>query len=163
MTERVRDGGDGAAVAELGAGQLMMMLAGRLRRARLTALEPFGLAPHQARAFMIIGRHSRRGDLRPSDLARRLDIAPRSATEVVDALQDKGLIERTLNPDDRRARVLRLTEAGDDLFGRMHRGGNSDDAPAADLFAALTADELVELTALLRKAAAAGEKGCGVS
>lgn len=138
---------------ELSASQLVMTLAGRIRQARLAALEPFGLAPHQARAFTIIARHSRRGELRLSDLARRLGIAPRSATEVVDALEDKGLVERAPSPTDRRATVLSVTDHGRAVLDRMHtRPGSPDDS----VFASLSTEELESLTSLLRRAAGAG-------
>jgi DNA-binding MarR family transcriptional regulator len=159
-----RTGGDGPAkrsdavvdVDQWGPAQLVMTLAGHIRRSRLAALEPFGLAPHQARAFMIVGRHSRRGDLRPSDLARRLEIAPRSVTEVLDALQDKGLIARRPSATDRRATVLTLTESGRELFARMRQ----DPAPGEDrMFAALTTDELDQLVDLLRKVTGSGRAG----
>ena len=136
-------------IGELSAAQLVMVLSGRIRQARLAALEPFGLAPHQARAFTIVARHSRRGDLRLSDLAQRLGIAPRSATEVVDALADRGLVERNPSPTDRRATVLTLTDQGRDLLERMHDQPESSDAA---IFASLSADELASLTTLLRGA-----------
>jgi DNA-binding MarR family transcriptional regulator len=50
--------------------------------------------------------------LRPTDLAARLRIAPRSVTEVVDGLADAGLVERTPDPTDRRAVTLDLTSEG---------------------------------------------------
>ena len=49
--------------------------------------------------------------MRPSALAERLHIAARSATEVVDALEAAGLVERTPDPDDRRATLVRPTDA----------------------------------------------------
>ena len=49
--------------------------------------------------------------MRPSVLAERLHIAARSATEVVDALEARGLVERSPDPDDRRATLVRPTEA----------------------------------------------------
>jgi DNA-binding MarR family transcriptional regulator len=50
--------------------------------------------------------------MRLSELAEALHIAPRSATEVADALQARGLVERAADPSDRRAVVLRVTDAG---------------------------------------------------
>ena len=38
---------------------------------------------------------------------------------VVDRLVAKGLVERQTNPDDRRARILRLTDAGTETIDRM--------------------------------------------
>ena len=146
--------GPPADLDDAGAAQLVMTLAHRLRESRLAALEPFGLAVHQARALTIIGRHSRGGELRPSDLARRLGIAPRSATEVVDALQDKGLVQRTPSPTDRRATVLSVTPAGQDLLHRMRHQPAAEDST---VFSALTPENLAQLTELLRKALRVGE------
>jgi DNA-binding MarR family transcriptional regulator len=50
--------------------------------------------------------------MRLSQLADHLHIAARSATEVVDALQDRGLLERRPDPHDRRATLVALTEQG---------------------------------------------------
>jgi DNA-binding MarR family transcriptional regulator len=41
--------------------------------------------------------------MRLSELSEHLHIAPRSATEVVDALESRGLVRRRPDPDDRRA------------------------------------------------------------
>ena len=140
---------DSGSVDDLTAAPLVMMLARRMREARLAALEPFGLAPHQARAFTIIARHSGRGELRPSDLARRLGIAPRSATEVVDALAERGLVARSPSPTDRRATVLSVTDQGRELLEQMH---GHPDSPDDRVFARLTSAELATLTDLLRRA-----------
>lgn len=50
--------------------------------------------------------------LRLGALAEWLQIAPRSATEVVDALEELGLVERTPDPADRRAVRVALTDQG---------------------------------------------------
>lgn len=80
-----------------------------LRRGWAEAIAHTGLAPHQARALRTI---SGEGPLRPGTLADRLRVAPRSVTEVVDALVDAGLVERDPDPSDRRATILRLTDDG---------------------------------------------------
>ncbi len=54
--------------------------------------------------------------MRPSVLAEELHIAPRSATEVVDALEERGWVRRTPDPTDRRATVLTLTDDGHSLL-----------------------------------------------
>ena len=144
-----------ANLEEAGPAQLVMAVAHRVRESRLAALEPFGLALHQARAFTILGRRSRSGEMRPSDLARELGISPRSATEVVDALEDKGLVVRSPSPTDRRAIVLSLTEDGRGLLARMrHHPGPDDDG----VFAGLEPAELAQLTALLRRVVSANRQ-----
>lgn len=55
--------------------------------------------------------------VRISRLAEHLGIAPRSATEVADALQEAGLVVRAPDPTDRRAVLLTLTPEGRDAVG----------------------------------------------
>ena len=45
-------------------------------------------------------------------LATWLQVTPRSATEVVDGLEELGLVTRTPDPDDRRAVSVGLTDQG---------------------------------------------------
>lgn len=133
----------------------VMQLARRIRRARTKALAPYGLTPHQAGAFVAIARHQRRApdeEMRLSDLARRLRIAPRSTTEVVDALCERELVQREPSATDRRATSLVLTAAGQALLADV-RAAN----PATEVFAALTDAERERLGALLRKILDAGE------
>ena len=95
--------------------ELIIRAARTLRRSHVRALEPWDLSPHQARALRVIAG-DRRGDatapLRLSRLAEALHIVPRSATEVADALETKGLVERYPDPGDRRAICLRLSAEG---------------------------------------------------
>lgn len=64
---------------------------------------------------------SRPEGMRPSVLAEELRIAPRSATEVADALEEHGWARRTPDPSDRRATTLTLTDSGRDLVGRIEQ------------------------------------------
>lgn len=126
-----------------------MQLARRIRRTRTEALAPYGLTPHQAGAFVAIARHQHRypaDELRLSGLARRLHIAPRSATEVVDALCERGLVQREPSATDRRATSLVLTPAGEALLADVRAA-----SPATEVFAALTDAERTRLAALLQK------------
>jgi len=84
-------------------------VARRLRHTTHDTVAPFGITPGQARAIGVLQRH---GGMRLSDLAEHLRIAPRSTTEVIDALQERGLAERSPDPDDRRATLVTLTADG---------------------------------------------------
>ncbi|MBM6401845.1 MarR family transcriptional regulator [Phycicoccus sp. MQZ13P-5] len=86
-----------------------MRVARDLRRTGMTAYEPYDLAPHHARALRVVGHH---GTMRLGELAQHLRVAPRSVTDVVDALEERGLAERSPDPTDRRAQVVGLTDAG---------------------------------------------------
>ncbi len=53
-----------------------------------------------------------RGTQLPSELARALEITPASASEIVDLLVRRGLVERRDQPGDRRRTPLLVTPAG---------------------------------------------------
>lgn len=131
------------------AARLVMAVARRIRRARTQALAPYGLTPHQAAAFLTIARHHHHHgceELRLSELARRLRIAPRSATEVVDALCERDLVEREPSSTDRRATSLVLTGKGNDILADVNNA-----SPATEVFAPLSPPERATLEELLTK------------
>lgn len=56
---------------------------------------------------------SRLGDnVRPGMVAEALSLEPASLVRVIDQLVDAELVERHDDPNDRRAKILRLTQAG---------------------------------------------------
>lgn len=99
---------------------LVRQLTRRLRRLEGHAAE-WGLSPHQARALGVLAREDDPGGSRVGDLAARLQVAPRSATEVADALEGLGLVERRPDPADRRAVRLLLTDRGREVSAELHR------------------------------------------
>jgi DNA-binding MarR family transcriptional regulator len=125
---------------------LLHGLTKRLRRAQADGLAPLGLTPAQARALRVIARNEDEEPLRMTELADRLGIVPRSLTTVVDALEEAGLVRREIDPRNRRAILLRLTERGaavrDDLREARRRA-------AEDLFAPLSAADRETLAGLL--------------
>jgi DNA-binding MarR family transcriptional regulator len=84
-------------------------VARRLRHLTHDTVTPFGITPGQARALGVLRRH---GGMRLNELSEHLRIVPRSTTEVIDALQERGLAERAPDPVDRRATVVTLTAEG---------------------------------------------------
>jgi DNA-binding MarR family transcriptional regulator len=69
-----------------------------------------GASLAQTKLLLMIGAEN--GTARAADLATRLGLAPRSVTEALDALEREGLIIRTPDPDDRRAKRLAITSSG---------------------------------------------------
>ena len=51
-----------------------------------------------------------------SDLSERFDITNAAASQLVDKLVQSGLIQRAEDPNDRRAKLLNLTDKGRDLI-----------------------------------------------
>jgi DNA-binding MarR family transcriptional regulator len=114
-----------------------------LRMRTRETVAPFGVTPGQARALSIVQRH---GAMRISDLSSHLRIAPRSATEVVDALEERGLIERSSDPQDRRAVVLTLAPEGLRI-ARALRETRAEEAEA--FFSKLSSGDRGELARIL--------------
>jgi DNA-binding MarR family transcriptional regulator len=125
---------------------LLHGLTRRFRRAQAQRLAPLGLTPAQERALRLIARAEE--PLRMTELADRLGIVPRSLTTVIDALEQVGLVRREIDPRNRRAILLRLTERGaavrDDLREARRRA-------AEDLFAPLPAADRELLGDLLAR------------
>ncbi|GAA3244865.1 MarR family winged helix-turn-helix transcriptional regulator [Dactylosporangium siamense] len=124
--------------------EVFWSVARRLRHLTHETLEPIGITPGQSRAVAVLMRH---GVMRLSELSDHLRIAPRSTTEVVDGLQERGLVERRPDPADRRATLVALTRAGQDV-GEAIRTARA--AEADRFFADLDADDRATLARILR-------------
>lgn len=57
---------------------------------------------------------------KPSDIARMLDVSPPAITFLLERLEEKGLIRRTLSASDRRRIELKLTRKGSELVRRVN-------------------------------------------
>ena len=66
------------------------------------------LSPSHARAILLIERTG----TRLSELAHRALITKQAMMQVVDELEGKGLVRRTADPADSRAKIVRLTAKG---------------------------------------------------
>ena len=117
-------------------------VARQLRETSQDFLAPWDITPSQLRALRVLMRH---GVMRLSELSDRLHIAPRSTTEVVDALESRDLVQRRPDPDDRRATLVELTEHGASVLGAI-RGTESE-----RVFGRLSPADRAHLARILRK------------
>lgn len=125
----VGKGGGDQGREDLSEVDLLLRLARRWRRLGQQEDPSQGLSPHQERGLLALARLTRRATddspdtepvgVRVSHLAAHLGIAPRSATEVADALEAAGLITRSPDPTDRRAVRLTLTGEGLHTVGQV--------------------------------------------
>jgi DNA-binding MarR family transcriptional regulator len=67
---------------------------------------------------------TKRGEMPLSKMGPRLMIHPTSVTNIVDRLEDAGLLERTPHPTDRRITLARITPEGRELAARATRAVN---------------------------------------
>ena len=142
-------GNDAASVGEADASaaeltERVMRVAHLIRRSAMASLAPLDLTPAQSRALRTVYKSGQ--PIRMGELAATLGVVPRSATGLVDALQEAGLVERTVDPSNRRSVLVTLTEQGRDRQRAMSQAR----AAAGDgLFGALTPDERRMLAELL--------------
>jgi DNA-binding MarR family transcriptional regulator len=116
-----------------------------LQRPRMMALcREFDLFPPQLMVLKILD------EPRPMrDVAAAMACDSSNLTGITDRLEERGLVQRTADPADRRVKLLVLTEAGErlrsEVVGRLGQ-------PPAGAVDALSEAELRQLDGLLRKA-----------
>lgn len=120
-------------------------VARRLRETSQATLAPWDITPGHLRALHVLGRH---GAMRLSGLSDHLHIAPRSATEVVDALESRGLVGRRPDPGDRRATLVEMTEHGASVMNAIRAARGSE---AERTFSRLSAADRDQLARILRQ------------
>jgi DNA-binding MarR family transcriptional regulator len=117
-------------------------VARQLREVSQETLAPWDISPSHLRALRVLRRH---GVMRLSELSDRLHIAPRSTTEVIDALESRGLVQRQPDPGDRRATLVEVTGHGGSVLDAI-RG-----TEAERVFSRLSQADRVHLARILRK------------
>jgi DNA-binding MarR family transcriptional regulator len=132
---------------ELVSGQLadaVQQLSRRLRHGTRQRLAPLGLTPGQGRALSVLERAG--GPMRMAALAEALRVVPRSATGVVEGLEEMDLVRRQTDPANRRSVLVDLTDAGRGTLDELARARRET---AEELFGGLDPDEQRRLLALL--------------
>jgi DNA-binding MarR family transcriptional regulator len=124
---------------------LLVHAARGLRRRWSRLLVPWDLSPHQSRALRVVCQEE---SPRLNRIAESLRIAPRSATEVVDGLESRGLVARVPDPADRRATCVEPTPEGLRVAREIDEARRLD---SEDYFAPLSERERAQLARLLAK------------
>lgn len=138
-------------------GQTYLELHHRVHRIVDQAMTATGLSLARAKVLM---RLRDCGPMNQATLAGLLSFAPRSVTDIVDALERDGLVSRAEDQHDRRARVVSLTQAGSEAYeaAQIVRLKVME-----EIFGSLTAPERATLTALLTTIATklqSGDNNC---
>jgi DNA-binding MarR family transcriptional regulator len=120
-------------------------VARQLRDTSQETLAPWDITPSHLRALRVLIRH---GALRMSELSDHLRIAARSTTEVVDALEARGLVERRPDPDDRRATLVEVTEHGTRVLDAIRSARGTE---VERIFDRLNQTDRAHLARILRK------------
>jgi DNA-binding MarR family transcriptional regulator len=126
---------------------LLSQVGGRSAQEFGKLLAPLNFTPPDAGILRLLGRSP---GLSQQELARRLDMHASRLVAVIDSLENRGLVARVINVDDRRLYSLQITEAGREALSAIGRVARAhDDA----ICSGLTAAERVQLGELLQKLA----------
>jgi MarR family transcriptional regulator, organic hydroperoxide resistance regulator len=112
------------------------------------------LSPGVIKTLMRLAKHD---GVSMGDMARGIGCDPSYITALVDDLDERGLASREPSPDDRRVKIIVLTEAGRALASEIDRVLSVP--PAA--FSALSQSELRQLRDLLDKVLEATDEADG--
>ena len=130
--ETVPDAGEVAGALRIAVGLVVRKMRTPLNEGELTTAESSAL-----------GRLERSGPATSSDLARLDRISPQSMGVTVASLLERGLIERSRDPEDGRRIVLSITDAGRRMV-HDKRGARTEQIAAA-LRNGFSEDELRQL------------------
>jgi DNA-binding MarR family transcriptional regulator len=127
------------------------------------ALARFGVDGRELAVLTVLSdgggteEHDSRGGpraLAQHEAAKMLGVDRTTMVELLDALEEKGLVERRLDPADRRRKLVYLTPEG---HTAVTEGGRAARAAERAFLAALTPAEGDQLRELLQRALGTGE------
>jgi DNA-binding MarR family transcriptional regulator len=122
-------------------------VARQLRETSQETLAPWDITPSHLRALRVLRRH---GPMRLSALSDHLHIAARSATEVVDGLEARGLVARRADPGDRRATLVEVTEHGASVLDAIRAARGTEAERAFGRLSPADRDDLARILRQLR-------------
>ena len=100
----------------------LLFLARTIRKSISEQLSEVGVTYGQARMLRAVSECET--PPRMTEIASLLEVVPRSATSMVDALEDAGLISRIPDRSDRRSTFVQLTQSGRDLLIHLDAARN---------------------------------------
>lgn len=144
---------DAAGPDEFDRGVLENLLGYHLRRAEVFAFQNFGstgpghegISPGQLGLLLMVQANP---GINQTGAGRALGIDRSTLVSIIDALEDRGLVERTPSPTDRRSHALVVTAKGDAFLKQIRP---RLDAHEGELVRNLSAAERATLIDLLRR------------
>lgn len=106
-----------------------------------------GYNPSEFKVLAAIQRHANENEteMKVSEISQVLQVSSPTVTQIINGLEKSGLVERNIDPDDRRAVKIKLTPAGleatakarkaftDQFLGLIEFLGEEESAHLADL------------------------------
>ena len=128
--------------------RLAVLFQAEFERIKGAAFEQHGLKETDFGVLSPLRRAGEPFELTPTELARQRMITSGGMTAALDRLEDKGMIVRVPNPNDRRGSLVRLTEHGREVIDNsmtLHAQVEQQ------LTASLSKEDAADLERLLRK------------
>jgi DNA-binding MarR family transcriptional regulator len=135
-------------------GYLMKRLGMMMKERSVGALEPSGLTPYHHAVLALLAEQPRETQ---GMIADALGFDRSHLVGVLDELEQRGLIERRRDPEDRRRHLVSLTADGRDALERMRAVSKEIEA---EFLAPLDAEERATLHRLLRVLMSAHDPRC---
>lgn len=110
-------------------------------------LVPYELTHTQYKILMVLFRNKGK-QIRQADIETHFSMTNPSVTGIIQNLEKKGLLERVQNPNDKRSKLLTLTEKAISLEEEMYALGESLEMQVTKN---LTVEESKQLIVLLKK------------
>lgn len=123
---------------------LIMPLMSLMQQDFMASIKPFAINPGGA----ILLEHVAKGVKHPKELAQLLETVPPVVSAILAELEDKGLIERQIDPEDRRRVQLNLSDEGKALHEKIRE---RNQGLSAERLARLNPEELKSLIVIFRK------------
>lgn len=111
------------------------------------ALAPYELTHTQYKILMLLFRNPGK-PIRQADIEAHLSMTNPSVTGIIQNLEKKEFVERIQNPDDKRSKLVKLTERAVSMEEELYSLGESLEA---QVIRNLTTEESQQLIALLKK------------
>ena len=125
---------------------LLMWKAGKSLEAHaFRSIEALGMCPSD---FAVLEALLHKGPLPVNTIGKKVLLTSGSMTAAIDRLTSRGLVERRGDANDRRARIVHLTNAGRKFIGKQFAEHERDMERAVS---GLTREEQASLMGLLRK------------
>jgi len=99
-------------------GYLLKHVQARLTEEQAKALEPFGV---NGRDLAVLSTVASELPLSQLEVAARLGVDRTSIGDLLDALEERGLVERRRSPEDRRRNLVALTQHGEDTLEKAEQ------------------------------------------
>ncbi len=123
---------------------LVMPLMSLMQQDFLESIKPFSLNPGAA----ILLEHVAKGVKHPKELAQLLETVPPVVSALLGELEDKGLIQRQIDPADKRRVQLTLSKDGKKLHEKIRERSM---ALGGERLSKLSEKELSSLITIFRK------------